>query len=87
MTQHRLLVALLTALILSLATHADAISEYELMALHSGLSGEQTSYCFYLARGLSDSSPDWGVCCRVYFELIERVLQSSISPVKTAKVW
>jgi hypothetical protein len=33
----------------------------EIKARLSGLSGEQTSYSLYLARGLSDASPDWGV--------------------------
>ncbi len=33
----------------------------EIKARLSGLGGERTSYSFYLSRGLSDGSPDWGV--------------------------
>ena len=33
----------------------------EIKARLSGLSGEHTSYSLYLARGLSDASPDWSL--------------------------
>jgi len=33
----------------------------EIKAKLSGLSGELTSYSIYISRGLSESSPDWGI--------------------------
>ena len=33
----------------------------EIKARLSGISGEKSSYSLYLARGLSDASPDWGI--------------------------
>ncbi|HKI51567.1 MAG TPA: transporter [Geothermobacteraceae bacterium] len=41
----------------------------ELKARLTGLSGELTSYSFYVVRGLSDASPDWGLGCSIYFDL------------------
>jgi hypothetical protein len=43
------------------APFAGSDGPLEIKARLSGLGGERTSYSFYLSRGLSDGSPDWGV--------------------------